>query len=313
MALTVEFFDRRTGGPIVSLSGPKAQWLFEHSQLLQTLVEAEPEEKHFQIPVDFPSDRVQIFRKLLKGIPVGELINTRNGIAASYDPLGPEEEANIQRNINEGRLNAENIYMERARVVMEVLQFLMLEPGTEAELIPFRKNTKNNNEEKRRRRITRKRKEKNQGNLGYLSEDLIEDLIEEHKNLLYSLHHHKGPNALRMYLTKKNINTRNKRQRNFEERLVRHSRQRARSRYNRHYNDYVNNYNNDYNDYNVQGPFNNVDTFPFHLFENVNPGEMTSIEFERYLRSKLRKGEELALPKDPNYNVGNFFGNRNRI
>lgn len=308
MALTVEFFDRRTGGPIVSLSGPKAQWLFEHSQLLQTLVEAEPEEKHFQIPVDFPSDRVQIFRKLLKGIPVGELINTRNGIAASYDPLGPEEEANIQRNINEGRLNPENIYMERARVVMEVLQFLMLEPGTEAELIPFRKNTKNKNEQRRRERITRKRQQKG-NNLGYLNEDTIDRLLENHKNLLYATHGYRGPEIMRTYMTKKNYNSRKKRQNNFEDRMVQESRRRAQARNRGNYNNW-----NNYNEQNISGPFDNVrNLFPYHSFENVNPVDMTSIEFERYLRSKLRKGEELALPKDPNYNVGNFFGNRNRI
>ena len=314
MDLTVEFFDKETGGPIASFSGEKAAWLFEHSQLLQTLREFEPEETRFVVPVDFPSDRVQIFRKVLKKIPIGTEHQSYWGKYYTYNTLGPMEEAAIQKNINEGRLRQANIEDERERVIQEVLHFLMLDREAENSLMVYRQHkNKNENEQKRRNRITRKRRANKNYNLGYLNEDTIDKLIEEHKNLLYSVHRYKEPEAMRLYLSKKNSNTRNKRQQNFEDRLVKESTRRARARQRGNYNNY-NNYNNNWNNnQSIHGPFNNTsNTFPYELFENVNPIEMTSVEFERYLRSKLRKGEELALPYQGNLRLNTFFQKNNK-
>ena len=164
--------------------------------------------------------------------------------------------------------------------------------------------------------------------LPFLNEDTIESLVEKHKNYLFGMHNPVNKKRLNQYLTRKNQKNRQKR---FEEqkdaRLKSLANQVNRRRYRRtrgraNENDYYNN--------SLNANLEESQTNPYYFYEHSNfdvdsilnrnlypfsnkpLNRMSSLEFERYLRSLRREGEEKYLPYQGPL-VGNFFGNTNSV
>lgn len=171
----------------------------------------------------------------------------------------------------------------------------------------------------------------------FLNEDKIENLVEKHKNLIYGTYARRNRNQLEKRMTAKNIANRNRRvetlQREQQERIARLEREleRAYQHMNRFHRADPNNNNwvnaedqifalqeelenerrNLYPQY-EGGPFNTNLLMEINLapFRNKNLKKMSDIEFERYLRSLRKEGEEKTLPYQGPL-VGNFYGNQN--
>jgi hypothetical protein len=340
---TIEFYEEETGNPIGAVSGPAARWLIENSGLIQMLLENTPNVKTLSVPVSFPSDRIQIFRKLIKGLPVGTYVqNDRyNGPikVAEFAPLGPQEEANIQANIAAGKV-PNNIQRERGRVIVEVARFLLLDDIALRQFVLLTNsnssaNTTNNaTEMKRRARITRKRaaQRNKDGYTPYLNEDLIEEILNSHKNYLFGKYYETKANHLKTVLNAANIqsrkNTLNKFNKYQTKRLEELERNRKRLEEILKKTRYTNN-----NGYivdkldRVHNEYRNIKyankPFSFTLSPHVNMlypfldpsvAKIPAKELERLLRSKQRKGNERYLPSQKNtLGLENLYGPGNNI
>lgn len=289
----IEFWDEEKNTPLVTLHGASAKWLAQYSHLIQTLLEIEPNAKGLTIPVSFATDRIEIFRKLLNAVPMGKIHIQEdwNGYQEylEYYPLGPLEEADIQREIDEGKV--ENVHLERRRVIEEVAGFLMLDPEALRLFIIHDRAPKNNYQ---RQKTRRNAKASNKGR-SLLNENQIERYISNHKNYLYGYYKNttRGREKLKSLLSKENLEERRVKQHIFE------SEKRRR-----------NSINNNYPNFNNYGPFNALEmpnNLPFKNYHNMTP-----IEFENYLRS-LRGEPEKGLPYQTNINLRNFFGSPNNI
>ena len=313
---TIDFFHAKTNTPLFTVRGALATWLAEYSALIRNLRNIEESKKGITIHVDLPTDRVLILRKLLRGEPLGVgLVKEPNYYNAMYGakwydsvrwyPLGPLEEAEIltylqtqlKRNPTENEVNE-----ERKQVILLTLQYLMVDREVEDSLIVVDElqNALTNHQ---RKRI-------------WLNENTIEDYIEQHKNYLYSHYgvNHKKRGNLEMMMTRKNIANRNTRQKAFndakEEAMLRKrsmSRRRYRSRYSENSN-YNSNYNNSrWN----EGPYNRVNLL-MELNQSIPYHTMTSLEFERYIRS-LRGKKEKNIPYQGEFDLQNLYGKSTTI
>lgn len=247
MVESIEFYEEDTGGPIHTVTGRPVPWLVQHSGLIQLLLEDDPTVRHLRVPVSMPTDRIQTFRKIIKGYPIGSY--TKHG-EFIIDPLGSQEEKAIEKNVKNRRFNS--VQEARAYAIQEILQYLMIdvedfdgiliyEPYTPPKNVNNNIYASNNEKEmKRRANVTRKRKAilfaepngymssnevdkfyKNKNNAikreglvvpEFLNEDTIENYVEKHKNYLYELYHSypKGVEKLKKLLTVKNKEKRNK-------------------------------------------------------------------------------------------------------
>jgi hypothetical protein len=330
----INFVDK-DGNNFDTISGKPAKWLIQHSALLQTFHEIEPTATTFTVPVDMPYGRQELFRKIIKGFPVAEWgVNNIGRNVVVYNPVSEEEEALIANIVKKG--NGETtVQKEREKAVQDTLSFLMMDPEAEARMLRIQ-YPKNNNarEMSRRRNITKKRKnnivqrlaqnayhntngnylqqQANEEVIPFLDEDTIEDLIEKHKDLLYGIYGSRYYSRVRIdkLLNKKNIEERDKKQEEYKKRRAKERTRRRRYHYNNNnYDPLVNNSNNErnFNLYNVEL----LEEY-FKPFKNIEPHKMSSREFERYLRSLRREGEEKYLPYQGPL-VGNLFGNTNNI
>lgn len=340
----INFQDGATGEHIATFAGKEAQYLIDHSDFLYELVETDPSGRTITIPVNFPYGRTQIFKKLLRGYPLGEYIHLNGQKAIQWYPLSEEEEEIIAKGLKNGTLRS-TLQKERERVIFEVLHYLMLDSEAETKFlkIDYKNKTKEMN---RRRNITKRRQHEklNQLLLGrninnnmnligtqhdaerfaipYLNENKIENFIEKHKNYLYATYAPTRRNKLHLLLNKKNVNTRNKMQQKHEKetetRLKNKEKKLKRMIGRNDYNDYERNLQYEFgsarqNPY-EGGPYNTNYLSEVNLapFRNLKLENMSSVDFERYLRSLRREGEEKHLPNQ-NVSLGNFFGNRNSL
>jgi hypothetical protein len=247
MVESIEFYEEDTGGPIDTITGGYMRWLVQHSGLIQLLLENDPTVRHLRVPVSMPTDRIQTFRKIIKGYPIGSY--TKNG-EVIIDPLGSKEEQAIEKNVKNRRFNS--VQEARAYAIQDILQYLMIDIRDFDDILIYApysppKNVNNNiyasnneKEMKRRANVTRKRKAilfaqpngymtsnevekfyKNKNNAikreglvvpEYLNENAIEKYVEQHKNYLYEIHHgyKAGNEKLKKLLTVKNKEKRNK-------------------------------------------------------------------------------------------------------
>ena len=348
MVESIEFYDEDTGGPIDTLRGKEANWLVYHSGLIQMLLENQPNARHLRVPVSMPNDRIQTFRKIIQGFPLGTYTNKGQVI---FDPLGPQEEAHIQKNMEKRRfLTVDNA---RSNTIGEILRYLMINEESMDEMVKFANAPVNNNyhakEIKRRENITIKRRRATNGAVirNYLNEDTIEDLIEKHKNYLYEAHtkHGRNEEGLRKVLNRKNITKRNekveenrrsrarktserekekaelKELENYIAKLYNESKRAsgARAKYLEDESDYLEDKldslrRNYYNvlDFSNNENTNNTSNYRYWtLWKNKTQKvkNMSPIEFERYIRSK-RGPEEKQLAYQGKM-IGNFFGSNN--
>ncbi len=342
--LVLDFYNSETGGPIATISGANAKFLAAHSSYIQNLLEFQNKSNNkgerivLTVPVSFPTDRVQIFRKLIKKLPLGK--QWRNEVYGAeyrlYDPLGPEEEANISRNMQEGRV--QSLHAERERVIQQVLSYLMLDPGAEEQFIVFREENEfpnNKRETRRRQRIGRKNaakyaktgKPNNKRN--YLNEDTIDEILDYHKNYLYSTYKH-SPEKLDMWLSRPNWQSRieheRKKNENHRRRLENLDRSRnslraqlRRTRRNSNARAILNELSwiedEESNLANNGGPFENLPSTTYQYnFLDPNANTMAPDELERYLRSLRREGKEKYLPSQRNtLGLENLYGPANNI
>lgn len=330
----INFVDEN-GNNFDTVSGKNAKFLMKYSELLRTLHEIDPNERIFTVPVKMPYGRQELFQKILKGYPVAEWRENTyaNTYTAWFKPVSDEEEEIIADQIKKGI--ASDVQEERIKAVFDTLSFLMMDPWAEDRMITI-EYPKNENARERMRRhaITHKRRDNtfrriapnayhNTNNYGleqnviektipFLNEDTIEDLIEKHKDLLYRILRPRYYSTVRLnkLMNEKDIAVRNKqweayKKRKENERKTR--RQHMRYNNNYHYRYYYNNNNNNNNDlYNVERLEEYFKPFP------VDVSKMSSREFERYLRSLRREGEEKYLPYQGPL-VGNLFGNQSNV
>ena len=329
----INFVDEN-GNNFDTISGKNAKFLMKYSELLRTLHEIDPTERIFTVPVKMPYGRQELFLKILKGYPVAEWLVDENGRGKIiYKPVSDEEEEIIANQIKEGI--AFDVQEERKQAVFDTLSFLMMDPWAEERMITveYPKN-KNARERMRRYNVTQKRKHNTYMRLAqnanhnannywlelnvieqtmpFLNEDTIEDLIEKHKDLLYGILRPRYYSTVRLnkLMNEKDIAARDKQWEAYRghRRQVRNTRRRHmrynNNYYNRYYYNSNNNNNNDY--YNVQLLEEYFKPFP------VDVSKMSSREFERYLRSLRREGEEKYLPYQGPL-VGNLFGNQSNV
>lgn len=351
----INFQNGRTGEHIATVSGKQAKFLMDHSDFLKTLVDINSSQKTFTIPIDFPHGRTEIFKKIIRGQPVGKYVYDHGHKSVVWNSLSDEEEALIAKDLQNGTLRS-TVQKERQRVLYEVLHYLMLDPTVEERFLKIENVNNSNKERLRRKNITRKRvlnvatnlAGENESNnyylmekarekaIPFLNEDTIEKLIEKHKNYLYGRYAPHSKRELEKYMSKKNIEKRNtiqeertkqmklnleRQQKNLERRQSR------RLRRGRAYNNNNNNNNNE-SEWWLMTELNNARRDPFYFYKggpynedtirqtNLAPFQMKSlnklsnIEFERYLRSLRKEGEEKYLPYQGPL-VGNLYGNTN--
>ncbi len=196
MVESIEFYDKDKNAPIDNLTGEPLKWLIQHSQLIRNIIDSFPGEKHLVIPVSFPTDRVQLFRKLIRGLPVG--FYNRKGIIELY-PLGPLEERNIENTVGN---SPKNVQEERAKVLKEVVDYLILDE----DLYPFFVELNNMRDNSKRLKNTRKRLI----NRPTLNENTIYEALENHKNRIYTIYHKDAKKRLPFVMNYRNIKVRNK-------------------------------------------------------------------------------------------------------
>ena len=293
---TLDFLNADTGLPLVTVRGSVAKWFAENSAYIREIVGIEPEKKGYTIHVSLPTDRALILGKILRGEPLGVRVVEPSGIPTIvWHPLGPLEEADIQAEFSD---NPGEINKERGRVIQQVLQYLMIDPDVEGEVIQIELRPAFNNselEEGRRERITLSRKNRplSKKRIPYLNENTIEKYVEGHKNYIYKKYL-QTPNRktiLQKFMTKKNIENRNNRlSKHATRHFGPHGSWKASS--NRH-------------------PFNDL-YIPSELGINKNYPRMKSVNFEKYLRS-LRGRAEKNLPYQGNFHLENLFGNQSNV
>jgi hypothetical protein len=364
--IVVDFVNEKTGEHI-KISGKETTFLLRHSDLLRNLVEMFPGDKFFKISIqNFPYGRTEIFKKILRGQPVGKYIYNHGKKEVEWYPLAKEEEELIAKNLKKGTLQS-TLQKERERVLYEILSFLMLDPSVEKEFLKIKNLNNFNKERLRRKNITRKRIEATERNLytqlannnyyhnikreaeritiPYLNEDTIENLVEKHKNYLYGTYAPSNRLELIKLLNKNNIEKRNKIQNARKEKMlsnlykqeknITRRRRMPRGRYNNNNNDRL-----EEEEKRLQEEFNNARHDPLYFYnsgpyntenilrQNLAPfredplnnyyyreerlPKMTTEQFERYLRSLRKEGEEKGLPYQGPL-VGNLYGNANNI
>ena len=126
----IQFIDLDTGAPIVTISGNNAMILLENSELIQTVLEIgdQANPNVLVVPIgDMGLGRQQLFANILRGVPVGKR-NRWNTV--TYYPLGPEEERNIARVMNERNGGAGNrntdLTLERGNAIFETMRYLLI-------------------------------------------------------------------------------------------------------------------------------------------------------------------------------------------
>ena len=352
MVESIEFYDEDTGAPIDNLSGAAARWLAEHSGLIQLVLEGNPAQQHLQIPVSMPSDRIQTFRKIIRGIPVGYTVY--NGV--EFYPLGPQEEKNIENAFQAVKNNwFGNLEyyrrVARSQTMKEVLQYLMLDDEGKERMLLFddhnvRYNNNNNEKElKRRENHTRKfraKRNRNQWKFAnmseneiekymeargaslndYMNENAIETRLEGHRYDLYTKYRNRNPEKLATLLSKNTIAKLNK-QRNATRKNIMKQQEELRKDIeelqkikNRTKNDeewdYYDNKQRDL--YGYLDAFNNdsYNEYGPNYYNNRKTNNMSNVAYEKYLRSLRRPGVEKYLPYQGPL-IGNFFGNQNNI
>jgi hypothetical protein len=164
----IEFISPETNAPLARVKGPLAQHILRGSDLVKQLLEINTSNKKtLVIPIgDFPTDRKDLFIKILKGVPVG----TRDSDTEVFlYPLGPEEEKEIRAAVNAKNLsqNARDyaIQEERLNAIMDTMRYLMMSDEDIQAMLTF--------------------EEEKQNNVSATEDDLIEDLVDRHKYWLY--------------------------------------------------------------------------------------------------------------------------------
>ena len=153
----LNFQDGDTGEHIATISGKRAKYLMDHSDFLKTLIEINSSERTFTIPVHFPHGRAEIFKKILRGYPVGRYIRARGGEKEiQWNPLSNEEEALIAKGLKNGSIRS-TLQKERESVILEVLRYLMLDSDAEMEYLKIENLNNESKELVRRRNITQRR------------------------------------------------------------------------------------------------------------------------------------------------------------
>ena len=322
---TIDFIDADRNLPLVTLRGADASWIRKHSGLIQQLENIEKSNKGYTVPVSLPTDRALILKKLLRKEPLGFM--GHGTYYTRWYPLGPEEEAEIFAHLQderkkkglEGPPTALELNDERGHVIYQVLTYLMLDPASEQDLILINSPetvappNANRNERVRRSAISNRREYGNRRGRGlpYLNEDQIQNYIETHKNHLYSWYgdNPKLRGRLNTLMTRKNVAERNAKQQAFKNKQEQ-KRERRRTRAHKWWSNSNNNSNN-YNN-NNDGPFYRVN-MPLELNQfGKNYSRMSSLEFERFIRS-LRGKAEKDLPYQGNLSPRNLFGNANNL
>jgi hypothetical protein len=270
--------------------------------LIREIIDIEPGKQGYTIHVNLPTDRALILRKLLRQETMG--MRQWASVYIDYYPLGPLEEAELYRYLQSEREKKGlfgpprplEISEERGRVIQQVLQYLMLDHEAELQMILIEQPGLNTGqlENLRRSGITETRRHSHipqQRGRPFLNENTIEKYVEGHKNYIYKkyLQNPDRKEIYQRFMSKKNVENRNKK--------LRTSTRRYRSQYN--------NYNSNYGN-NQAGPFNFV-RIPRELGINKNYPKMTSVNFERYVRS-LRGKAEKNLPYQGNFHLENLFG-----
>jgi hypothetical protein len=329
----INFVDK-DGNNFDTVSGRLAKRLMSYSQLLRTLHEIEPLETTFTIPIDMPYGRLETFKKLIKGYPVVEYRLVNGKEVMWYKPLSDEEEAIIANEESKGTLKG-TVQEERERVIFDVLSFLMIDPRVEHIFITYEDKTSPENKEFiRRRTVTQKRRDNiyktltpmlyhntneyaverqvNARAMPFLNEDKIDEIVEKHKDYLYGVYRPRYYSTVRIdkLLNKKDIEERNKKLKAFNNARVKKPTRRRKysNNSNNFYNRSNNNNNNNDRLYDPQEIFNTY----LEPFSSIDIRSMPSREFERYLRSLRREGEEKYLPNQGPL-VGNLFGNTNNL
>ena len=281
---TLDFIDDNTGLPLTTVRGDVAIWFAQNSALIREIIEIDPGKQGYTIHVSLPTDRALILRKILRGEPVG--VKDWNSDYVEFYPLGPLEEKDIKAAVGNSKVE---LNRERARVIQQVLQYLIVDPDVEGEVVlaEYPKRTNEQQERVRRSNITHRRKYSNipqQRGLPFLNENTIEKYVEGHKNYLYKkyLQHPDRKAVLQKFMSKQNVENRNaRRTRNVAQR---------------------------FRNYGLasRGPLNSLQ-IPPELGINKNYPRMTSRNFERFIRSKRGKAER-NLPYQGNFRLANLFG-----
>jgi hypothetical protein len=164
----IEFTIPETNAPLARVKGALAQHILRSSDLVKNLLEMNnTSKKTLVIPIgDFPTDRKDLFIKILKGVPVGTR-DSDSGV--NLYPLGPQEESEIRAVVNAKHLSRNDrdyaIQEERLNVIMDTMRYLMMSDEDILAMLTF--------------------EEEKQNNVSATEDDLIEDLVDQHKRWLF--------------------------------------------------------------------------------------------------------------------------------
>lgn len=299
----IQFVDLDTGAPIVTVKGDNAQVLLEESEFVKTFLElgdqSQANPRVLVVPIgDFPTDRREIFSKVLKGVPVGKYQRWRY----EYYPLGAKEEKDIQKAVN-AKIAAGNtrnrndiVNDERLSVIQEVLRYLMIPDALINQMLVF-------------------------DDL-YIPEkisvdDVIDGLVERHASYLYLTGQYdkltpKEKQEQKEYFDQiENKYKENMRKLGEAEMKNR----RLTRRYNR---SYYNSNNNNYAEYNdaareIQNTYDfETNKMQYIPEEPKETGGMTTTEYEKFLRTQYYKPKK-PLNISTNYRLNLLFnGNSKR-
>ncbi len=166
----IEFVIPETNAPLVRVKGALAQHILHRSDLIQNLLEMDANantKKTLIVPIgDFPTDRRDLFVKILKGVPVGV---RDSDTTVNLFPLGGEEERDIRRVVNARNLSKRNadyaIQEERLQAIIDTMRYLMMSDDDILAMLEF-EEVKNNN-------------------TSATEDDEIEYLVGQHKRWLF--------------------------------------------------------------------------------------------------------------------------------
>jgi len=181
----IEFVISETNAPLARVSGALAQYILKTSDLVKNLLEMNnTSKKTLTIPLsNFPLDRRNLFLKILKGVPVGV---RESDTEVSLYPLGREEELDIRRVVNVKNLSKADrdyaVQEERLNAIKDTMRFLLMSDDDILAMLKF--------------------EELKENNTSVTEDDVIEDLVSQHKHWLYLTHQAKkltqaNRNALR--------------------------------------------------------------------------------------------------------------------
>lgn len=164
--LELQFVDLYKNTPIVKITGDDAVFLFENSELIQTLAEVSnrPNSKVLEVPIGLSPERQRILFKVLKRVPMGKLGYNQT---MHFYSLGPENEKNFAKEVDQisGIYNKiEALDIERQNTIIETLRYLGIPDDKILRMLEF---------------------DEPGFNPEVSEEDQIEEMLNQHKKWLY--------------------------------------------------------------------------------------------------------------------------------